>query len=260
MWPDTNAIAKAGLLAARLGPASCPTTRCPTPRRSSSSSARAIRRASRTGPTSSSPASRSSRPNPKTSGNGKLSLPGRVGLRHAARRLGSRRPRVREEALRAGSRPRPRRARRDHDLRAEEDRRRAPRVGERGAPRGRGSRRCGRDRLSADQLLRRAARRGRRRKNAERKGTREAAQAYLEFLYTPEGQEIIAKNFYRPTNPDGAREAPRARSRTSSSSRSTRSPRTGTTPTPSTSATAGSSTASTSPRSSRPESRGDPPP
>jgi sulfate/thiosulfate-binding protein len=39
-------------------------------------------------------------------------------------------------------------------------------------------------------------------KNAERKGTVEAAKAYLEFLYTPEGQEIIAKNFYRPTNPE----------------------------------------------------------
>ncbi len=31
-----------------------------------------------------------------------------------------------------------------------------------------------------------------------KKGTEAAARAYLEFLYTPEGQEIIAKNFYRP--------------------------------------------------------------
>ena len=31
-----------------------------------------------------------------------------------------------------------------------------------------------------------------------RRGTREVAQAYLEFLYSPEGQEIAAKNFYRP--------------------------------------------------------------
>ncbi len=31
-----------------------------------------------------------------------------------------------------------------------------------------------------------------------RRGTRAAAQAYLEFLYSPEGQEIAAKNFYRP--------------------------------------------------------------
>jgi sulfate/thiosulfate transport system substrate-binding protein len=31
-----------------------------------------------------------------------------------------------------------------------------------------------------------------------RRGTREVAQAYLEYLYSPEGQEIIARNFYRP--------------------------------------------------------------
>ncbi|HEX6636722.1 MAG TPA: sulfate ABC transporter substrate-binding protein [Steroidobacteraceae bacterium] len=31
-----------------------------------------------------------------------------------------------------------------------------------------------------------------------RRGTRAAAEAYLEFLYTPEGQEIAARNFYRP--------------------------------------------------------------
>jgi len=31
-----------------------------------------------------------------------------------------------------------------------------------------------------------------------RRGTRAVAQAYLEFIYTPEGQEIVAKNYYRP--------------------------------------------------------------
>ena len=36
--------------------------------------------------------------------------------------------------------------------------------------------------------------------NVKRKGTRDAAEAYLKFLYTDEGQEIIAKNFYRPIN------------------------------------------------------------
>jgi len=35
-----------------------------------------------------------------------------------------------------------------------------------------------------------------------RRGTREVAQAYLEFLYSREGQEIAAKNFYRPRNPE----------------------------------------------------------
>jgi len=37
-------------------------------------------------------------------------------------------------------------------------------------------------------------------KNVDRKGTRAAAQAYLEFLYTPQAQEIIARNYYRPTD------------------------------------------------------------
>jgi sulfate/thiosulfate-binding protein len=35
-------------------------------------------------------------------------------------------------------------------------------------------------------------------KVVDKKGTREVAQAYLDYLYTEEGQEIAAKNFYRP--------------------------------------------------------------
>ena len=35
-------------------------------------------------------------------------------------------------------------------------------------------------------------------KVVDEKGTREAASAYLQYLYSPEGQEIAAKNFYRP--------------------------------------------------------------
>jgi sulfate/thiosulfate-binding protein len=38
--------------------------------------------------------------------------------------------------------------------------------------------------------------------NVKRKGTEAIARQYLEFLYTPEAQEIIAQNFYRPTNPE----------------------------------------------------------
>jgi sulfate/thiosulfate-binding protein len=41
-------------------------------------------------------------------------------------------------------------------------------------------------------------------KIVDRKGTREAATAYLKFLYTKPGQEIIAKHYYRPTDPDVA--------------------------------------------------------
>ena len=37
-------------------------------------------------------------------------------------------------------------------------------------------------------------------KNVDRKGTRRVAQAYLEYLYTDEGQDIIGRNFYRPTS------------------------------------------------------------
>jgi sulfate/thiosulfate transport system substrate-binding protein len=35
--------------------------------------------------------------------------------------------------------------------------------------------------------------------NVDKHGTREVAQAYLEFLYSEEGQELAAKHYYRPT-------------------------------------------------------------
>jgi sulfate/thiosulfate transport system substrate-binding protein len=38
-------------------------------------------------------------------------------------------------------------------------------------------------------------------KNVDAKGTRRVAEAYLAYLYSPEGQEIAAKHFYRPTDP-----------------------------------------------------------
>ena len=34
----------------------------------------------------------------------------------------------------------------------------------------------------------------------DRKGTRAVAEAYLEYLYSPEGQDIVARNFFRPSN------------------------------------------------------------
>lgn len=37
-------------------------------------------------------------------------------------------------------------------------------------------------------------------KNVDKKGTRETAQAYLEYLYSEEGQEIAAHHYYRPSN------------------------------------------------------------
>ncbi|HEY9238505.1 MAG TPA: sulfate ABC transporter substrate-binding protein [Burkholderiaceae bacterium] len=37
-------------------------------------------------------------------------------------------------------------------------------------------------------------------KVVDKRGTRAVATAYLEYLYSPEGQEIAARNFYRPTD------------------------------------------------------------
>ena len=37
-------------------------------------------------------------------------------------------------------------------------------------------------------------------KVVDKRGTRQVAEAYLKFLYTPQAQEIIAKNYYRPRN------------------------------------------------------------
>jgi sulfate transport system substrate-binding protein len=37
-----------------------------------------------------------------------------------------------------------------------------------------------------------------------RRGTREVAQEYLQYLYSPEAQEIVAKHHYRPRDPDVA--------------------------------------------------------
>jgi len=38
-------------------------------------------------------------------------------------------------------------------------------------------------------------------KVVDKRGTRAVAEAYLEHLYSPEGQEIAAENFYRPRDP-----------------------------------------------------------
>jgi sulfate transport system substrate-binding protein len=38
-------------------------------------------------------------------------------------------------------------------------------------------------------------------KVVDKRGTRDVATAYLEYLYSPEGQDIAARNFYRPIDP-----------------------------------------------------------
>ncbi len=40
--------------------------------------------------------------------------------------------------------------------------------------------------------------------NVDAKNTRKQAEAYLEFLYSPKAQAIIARNFYHPVKPEGA--------------------------------------------------------
>ncbi len=47
--------------------------------------------------------------------------------------------------------------------------------------------------------------------NARKKGNLEVAQAYLEYLYSPEGQRIIARHYYRPVHPEHADPADLAR-------------------------------------------------
>jgi sulfate/thiosulfate transport system substrate-binding protein len=41
-------------------------------------------------------------------------------------------------------------------------------------------------------------------KVVDKRGTRAVAQAYLEYLYSPEGQDIAGQNYYRPTDPKAA--------------------------------------------------------
>ena len=48
-------------------------------------------------------------------------------------------------------------------------------------------------------------------KNVDKHGTREVAQAYLQYLYSPEGQKIAAKHYYRPRFPQYADPADTAR-------------------------------------------------
>jgi sulfate/thiosulfate transport system substrate-binding protein len=45
----------------------------------------------------------------------------------------------------------------------------------------------------------------------DKRGTRKVAEAYLEFLYSPAAQKIIARNFYRPSKPEAADPADLAR-------------------------------------------------
>jgi ABC-type sulfate transport system substrate-binding protein len=40
--------------------------------------------------------------------------------------------------------------------------------------------------------------------NVDAKGTRKVAEAYLQYLYSPEAQKLIAQNYLRPASPEYA--------------------------------------------------------
>ena len=40
--------------------------------------------------------------------------------------------------------------------------------------------------------------------NAQQHGTLQVAKAYLEYLYSPAGQRLVAKHYYRPVTPEHA--------------------------------------------------------
>ena len=98
------------------------------------------------------------------------------------------------DALQARAGARHRRARLDHDLRPARHRRRAARLGERGLPRPQGARPGQvRHRRPADLDPGRAAGRARRRQRRRRRARARSAQAYLDYLYSADGQAIIAQ-------------------------------------------------------------------
>ena len=248
MWTDTNAIAKAGLIAKDWA------TRLPE-RLAALHVDDRLRRAQgqpegHQGLARHREARRRDRhAQPEDVGQRQALVPRRLGLREAAGRLGRRRARVREEALRADAGARPRRARLDGHVR----RRRS----------------IGDVHLSWENEAKleveeakgeveivvpvdqhpgasRTSRGSTRTSSTRAPPT--VAKAYLEFLYTPEGagdhrEELLPPDAIPPCSRSTPREFPRHQA----ASTSPPSPRAGTTPPPSTSATAACSTASTSP-------------
>ena len=247
---DIDAIAETRPAAEGLAEAPAATTARPTPRRSCSWCARATRRASRTGTTSSSRASRSSRPNPKTSGGARWNYLAAWG--YALKQPGGNDAKAKEfvtalfknvPVLDSGARGSTttfvQRGIGDVLLAWENEAFLAIKE-------------LGPDKVEivvpslsilaeppvavVDKVV-------------DKKGTRAVAQAYLEYLYTPEGQEIAAKQLLPAAARGRGEEVRRAASRRSSCSRSTKSSAAGRRRRRRTSPTAASSTRSTSPGS-----------
>ena len=186
---------------------------------------------------------------PEDLGRRALELPRRLGLgaRQARRRRGQGQG-VRRRPLPQRARARHRCPRLDHHLRPARHRRRADLLGERGLPRARGVRRGQvRDRRPLGKSILAEPPVALVDGNVDAKGTRKAAEAYLQFLYAPEGQALAAKHYYRPRKPElrrrrGHGPLPQDRAR-----RHRRASAAGRRRRPRTSATAASSTRSTSP-------------
>ena len=138
---------------------------------------------------------------PEDVGRRAVELPRGVGLRAAAGRTATRRRRATSSdalyrnvpVLDSGARGS------TTTFVAARHRRRAPRVGERGAARAsRSSARAQFEIVVPSVSILAEPPVAVVDKVVDRRGTRKVAQAYLEFLYTPEGQEIAAKHYYRP--------------------------------------------------------------
>ena len=142
-------------------------------------------------------------PNPKTSRRCALELPGGLGLRaEEDRRRPDEGPGVRGRALQQRAGARLRRARLADHLHRARRRRRASSPGRtrpssppRNSARTSSRSSCRRLSILAEPPVTVVD------KNVDRKGTREVATAYLQYLYTPEGQDIAAQNYYRPIDP-----------------------------------------------------------
>ena len=145
-------------------------------------------------------------PNPKTSGGARWNYLAAWGYALKKYRLRRQGEAIRRRPLQERAGARHRRARLDRDLRRARRRRRAAGLGERGVS---GAAEFGKDKFEivspplsilaeppvavVDAV-------------ADKKGTRDVAEAYLRYWYTKEGQEIAARNSYRPRDPEIAKE------------------------------------------------------
>ena len=203
----------------------CRTTARPTPRPSSSWCARATRRRSATGRTSRKPGIAVVTPNPEDLRRRALELPRRLGLRRSSKYGGEAagaRPRApassrtcRSSTPAPAARPSPSSSAASATCSSPGRTRRCSRCKEFGA--GKFEIVVPSVSILAEPPVAVVD------KVVDRRGTRKVAEAYLEFLYTPEGQEIAAQALLPAARPGRSPPSTRRSSRRSSCSPSTRS-------------------------------------